>query len=190
MSDVVVVRPMSAMIYVKCPFCNTEGWLDRTGTFLDSTKFRCDGCGALYDETLVAIHSLHSVVSNDDLKDEDITVIMAGEEARELLRLATTSPTRKITYERTCFHYAMVTCPFCSEQCITRYNSPQPFPAQWCPTEECKAELVTTISAMSEIGGNLEDWYKKEMIGDEIQNDTGSQERTGGVVDPPNSAEE
>jgi len=156
MSDVVVVRAMDGLVYVKCPFCNTEGWIDRTGAFAKNVKFRCDGCGALFGDSLVAVQTLVQLIDSDDFKDDDITAMMTND---EVIRLAA-NPTRKIIMEKSCFYQALVTCPFCNQQSITRYNSPQPFVAQWCPEEKCQAELVTTIWATSEIGGDLTDWYK------------------------------
>ena len=160
MSDVVVIRPMLALIYVKCPFCNTESWLDRTGNFLTSTSFRCDGCGSLFSEELLAIQTLSQAIDQESFGDDDVTAIMA-KDLRESLKL-TPSPTQRITIEKNCFYYAMAQCPFCQTSCILRYNAPQPFPAQWCPNEECQAELVITVLANNTVGGNLEDWYKKE----------------------------
>jgi ribosomal protein S27E len=154
MSEVVVVRPMIGLVYVKCPFCNTEGWIDRTGAFAPSTHFRCDGCGALFGDSLVAIQTAVQLIDTED----DLTIIMAND---EIIKFAA-NPVKKITMEKSCFYYALVTCPFCQQQTITRYNSPQPYPAQWCPQEKCQAELVTTIWATTDIGGDVSDWYKQQ----------------------------
>lgn len=161
MSEVVIIRPMTALIYAKCPFCNTETWLDRTGTFLSTTRFRCDGCGSLFSEELIAIQTLVKAIDQDCFNDEDITAVMAQDDMKKIL-LAAISPTQKITIEKNCFYYALVTCPFCQTACITRYNAPQPFPAQWCPNQSCQSELVVTILATNTIGGQVEDWYKQE----------------------------
>jgi len=160
MSEVVVVRPMLALIYVKCPFCNTENWIDRTGTFLTTTRFRCEGCGSLFAEELLAIQTLVRAIDQESLTDDDVTATMA-QELQQALTLAP-SPTQKLWIERSCFYYAIASCPFCQTSCIVRYNAPAPHSAQWCPNKDCQAELVVTISATNHIGGQIEDWYKSE----------------------------
>ena len=162
MSEVVVIRPMKALIYTKCPFCNTETWLDRTGNFLPTTRFRCDGCGSLFAEELFGIQTLVKSIDQDCFNDDDVTAVMAKDTADKLM-LAAASPTQKLLIEKNCFYYAMVACPFCQTSCITRYNAPQPFLAQWCPNKECQAELVVTIFATNTVGGQIEDWYKEDM---------------------------
>jgi transposase-like protein len=151
---------MSAIVYVKCPFCNLESWLDRSGNFHTRTKFRCEGCGAIFGDQIVAIQCLRSLVDNDSLQDSDITTVMAKDmfDNNQILLAGQPSPVTKVKLERCAFYVANVNCPFCEQACITRYNALQPHPAQWCP--DCAAELVVTIWATTEVGGNLEEWYK------------------------------
>ena len=151
---------MSGVVYVKCPFCNLESWLDRSGMFHQGAKFKCEGCGALFGEHMVGIHTLRSLIDNDEFKDDDITTIMTKQTVmpEKILLAGQPSPVSSIKLERSAFYVATVTCPFCEQECIMRYNATQPHPAQWCP--ECHAELVTTIWAELEPGGNLEEWYK------------------------------
>ena len=58
------------------------------------------------------------LIDTEDFKDDDITVMMTND---EVIKLAA-NPTKKIIMEKTCFYQALVTCPFCNQASITRYN--------------------------------------------------------------------
>lgn len=157
MSEVVVIRPMQCVLYAKCPFCNLEAWLDRSGTFYQRTQFRCEGCGAFFGEQTIGIQTLRSLVDSDALQDNDITTMLAQSSSQQLTMVNQPSPVLSMKIQRSALYVASAICPFCNQTCIMRYNALQPHVAQWCP--ECHAELVVTIWATMNVGGNLEEWY-------------------------------
>lgn len=161
--DVVVIRPMEGVFWVKCPLCNNEGAFDRTNNMSPSAITKCEGCGAVINFQLLAIRPLRDSLNDDSFKDNDITMLMSKENSDPTPKEKPVEPvvigTQKLTVEKSAFYYGQVTCPYCLQECVVRYNAPQPYPTQWCPTKNCHAELTIVIWATQLVGGDVSSWY-------------------------------
>lgn len=175
MREVVVLREIKGIFEVKCPLCNTEQGIDKTNNMYANAITRCEGCGALINFQLLAIRPLHAVLENDEFDEEnDITLMLSKKTTTEQITMAKQSNkhdieqnetkvigTQKLSIEKSAFYIGEISCPFCHNLSLVRYNAIVPHLAQWCPTESCKAELAITIWVVKQIGGNLTDWYDK-----------------------------
>jgi hypothetical protein len=159
--DVVVVRPMEGVFWVKCPLCNTEGSFDKTSNMSSSSVSKCEGCGATYNFQLLAIKPLRNTLDDESFKDDDITMLMSQESPKTEpeAEAPVVVGTQKLTIEKSAFYFGQVTCPYCLQECTVRYNAPQPYPAQWCPTKNCHAELTVVIWVTQSVGGDVSSWY-------------------------------
>jgi len=160
MKEVVVIRDMVGIFNIKCPLCNTEQVIDRTGKFYLKAKIFCDNCGATIVAQLSGIRQAIHVINDNNWQQNDVPLMMKKEAKVENNTIEQVSPTNKLTIEKSALYIGTVTCPFCLQNNIVRYYGIAPHSGQWCSSNNCYTELVVTIFTKQAVGGDISNWYK------------------------------